>query len=205
MRRIDTIIGAVLVAAVLFSALGLATYEREAAGGLNTYEITWMTDSTDYQASSTRAGSGDINIPIKVSQSNLTEVQFTVTVASSSARVQDATVTVTVTPPGMRPATATKTLPMGTGQSSIEIPLTVTVRAAPTNETVESGSQEEANATVAKDLSSQAGRGQWMVKVNIQGGGPGPVGGAANYSANVAAAAKSYRADVHIRTPDVGR
>jgi len=205
LRRFDIAIIVIIVAAVIFSGIGLATYE-DGTQDVN-FDVTWGTNTNELDTETgTRTGNGDVDIDVPIDLDNITEVTITVTVAGAGPRAQPVTASVKLTPiNASTPASKSVTLAAGQAASQ-ETSFTVKIQDLPTVATA-SGADE--NAT-REDLNStyrtETGSGTWKVVVTISGSGAPLLGtGAEAFTVTVTAQAKTYRPTLELSTPDINR
>ena len=206
MRGVDILIIIVLIGAVVFSGIGVATYE---GGPQETdYDVTWATDNNQLPTKTgTRTGNGQVSIDYPIDLDNMTEVILNVRVAGPGPRPTAVTASVEITPVNAtKPAPKSVTLPAGQGGSQ-ETSFTVDVQDLPT-ETTASGADENATrAELNSTYRTETGSGVWKVVVTISGAAQAPVGGvgAEAFTVTVTGQAKTYRPNLEVSTPDINR
>lgn len=204
MRRVDILILIVIVGAVLFSAIGLATYE----GGAQDvdYDVTWATDNNQLATKTgTRTGNGPVNIDFPIDLDNMTEVVLTVRVAGPGPRAQAVTANVEVTPVNAtKPAAQSVTLAPSPQGGSQETSFTVKIQDLPTATTASGADENATRAELNSTYRTETGSGVWKVVVTISGSGVLGAG-AEVFTVTVAGQAKTYRPALELSTPDINR
>lgn len=202
MPKIDIGIGLVLVAAVLFSLLGVATYERE--GQPIEFTVVWATEEEAVPPKNRqRTGPGSETVEVPLTIANVTSVSFTVTVTGVGPRVQAAQWSARVEAPN-RTASQPRggTFAAGAGEATGVERFGFAVQPVPSRDRVEALSEEAARAELEPSYNPSAGQGTWRVTVTFQGGNP-PGLAPETYRIQVAATATVFQASVTPTVPDV--
>lgn len=200
MRRIDIGIGAVLIIAVVFSVLGIASYERES--GLRTFDVEWTSQTAPISVNRDPYVSGT-QLEFTRNEFNLTQVAFNVTVTGNGPRASNTNVRVTVAQPNGASESKDGSI-TGNTAGNVRLAFQFPFATQPTNETVQANSQEEAEQTLNGTHGRGGGRGDWQITVTITGGNPPPLP-AETYRVSVAGEAHWFSANATLSTPDVGR
>ncbi len=205
MRKIDIGIIIVLVAAVVFSGIGVATYEGGPQGV--DYDVTWGTDNNQLASKAgTRTGNGDVSIDYPIDLDNITEVTITVTVAGPGPRAQAVTASVDLTPiNATKPAGKSVTLAPGQAASQ-QTSFTVKIQDLPTVTTASGADENATRGELNSTHRTETGSGTWKVVVTISGSGLGPLGAAGEaFTVTVSGQATTYRPTLELSTPDINR
>lgn len=201
MQRFDILLVASLVVAAGASAVGVLTYEDDR---LADFVVTWTTreSSASFEPLGL-AGAGEGESVLNVTERNLTRATVTVTLTGGAARVAATSYRVELVVPSVAETiVAEGTLPAGPG-GAVDVPLEVTLAEAPTQETVRAASVDDAMATLADGFGSEAGVGEWVLRVAVSPGAPGPL--AESVTASAVADLVSFEAQVAAQVPEVGR
>lgn len=206
MRKIDIGIIIVILAAVVFSGIGVATYE----GGPQdvNFDVTWGTDNNQLSTKTgTRTGNGPVNIDYPIDLDNLTEVTITVRVGGPGPRAQTVTANVELTPVNAtKPAPKSISLEPGAQGGSGETSFTVNVQDLPTMTTASGADENATRASLNSTHRTETGSGTWKVVVTISGSGAPVVGaGAEAFTVTVSGQAKTYRPTLELSTPEINR
>jgi hypothetical protein len=204
-RGIDILIGSVIVAAVVFSGIGIAVYEP-AAGGI-TFDVTWTESSANLApVTGTRAGNGDVTLQLPITVANLTSVAIEVNVQGGGPRPTAVSVNGRVTPLNASEVTATGQLAPGATASQTTLTFNVPVQSAP-NMTTASGASENATLAQLDDAyGNRLGTGTWTLVISMSGGTSGPLGtGAESYTVTARGTAKSFQASLAVHVPEINR
>lgn len=205
MLKVDLLIGGVIVAAVLLSVLGVATYER--APGAIEFDVLWSTSGDGTPSTSTsRSGPGAMTVTVPLEFANVSAMTWTLTISGAGPRAQPVTWTAEVEAPnGTVSEPQTGTLPQGAGTATGNPEFEFSIQPVP-----EDGSATAANESLARDglgddYNATAGQGEWVVRVQISGGQAPPLGlpGGEGYTLRVDGEATVFAASVTASVPDV--
>jgi hypothetical protein len=167
MQRIDTLIGILLVAAIVGSAAGVLLYD--ASEGAQ-FDVSFQTSTTgmDLDAQS-RNGPGRLTFTFNVTEANLTSMHFAGTLTAPGPRVTASSVLVTITAPDGTTTTQDASLPAGAAQT-VEVDIEVPVIEVPAN-TTQRGVDGDA-AIAAVGAASTAGQGTWIIDIDFGSAAP---------------------------------
>jgi hypothetical protein len=208
MRRIDLLIGGVIIVAILFSFVGVATYD--AVAGDQDFTVVWASSSKDLAATGQRTGDGSTEVALPVPYQNLTKVDLVVRVVGAGARTNDVTVDIKVTPLNGTEQTKRVTLPRGTMGNQQEQTFTFEIGQAPNATTASGASENETLAELAAQHTSTKGMGNWKITFTVAGSNAASVpvvgAGANTYQFSTPGSkASMYSAALQPLTPDVNR
>lgn len=203
LKRIDILIGVVIIVAAVLSAVGAASYTDTRGGA--TFLVTWATDEVDLEAvRASQAGAGDVALPVVVNLTNLTQLDLSVSIGTGAPRLQPTSVLIEVTPPGSNETlTEEATLPAGPA-TSVAVPFSIPLGVTPNATSVRAASSEAALAALVQDAGPGNGTGEWLVTVRFAPSAPGPLANDA-YGIEVAGTATRYEASVQPEVPEVAR
>ena len=206
MRRIDLLIGGVIVLSIVFSFVGVATYD--AVSGDQDFNIVWASASNDTTAQGTRTGDGSTEVQLPVNFQNITKVDITARVVGSGARLNAVTVDIKVEPLNGTAQTKRVTLPQGSMGNTQETTFTVEMAQTPNATTASGASENETLAQLATEHTNTKGMGTWKITFTVAGSNPSnvPVGPSVNsYTFTTPAKVTTYSATLQPLTPDVNR
>lgn len=209
MRKIDLLIGAVLVLAVVFSIVGAATYEAQ---GPPEYDYAVSFKETDRQfsmreqAAPANGGTFDLEQPY----GNVSRVNLTVKVEGRPqsvqgqrvVRAQDVTIIITVTSKKGSVSSSPLTLAAGGSGGSVSAPFSFTFP-MPNATKVRAHDEAEAGRELARLNNESQARGTWKIQVSVNNPNPGPV--QETYSVSAQGTARTYEGVLQLKAPDVNR
>lgn len=202
MRRIDMLIGGVLVVAIIASAIGALAYED--VRGVQTFRVSWdLRDTPLAEESGSMAGAGETTWSFAMSEPNVTSILVEVRVDGGAPRVQDVAGRVEVTPPNGTPVAVEFTLPASPTGAGQTIPVEVPLGAVPDASDVEARSREEAIALALPANATTAGFGEWTIVLTLSSTAPGPLAG--TYAVSYVAVGRALDGEATTQLPDVGR
>ncbi|HLE46829.1 MAG TPA: hypothetical protein VI818_00915 [Candidatus Thermoplasmatota archaeon] len=212
MLKIDLVIGGVIGAAILFSILGVATYER--TGGSVTYEASFPAADRNVQGPApppSLVGNGAVEANVPVPHDNLTKLTLDVAVLGRGPRTQPVMIAIRITSPeGNNTDCTGGTMPAGQGPATVPGKCEVALAAAPASVEIQADSNETAMNELAGKYNRTAGKGTWKVTVTVTGNPAPPVvpvPGQAyeTYTVTITGKATTYAAAVMPKTPDFNR
>lgn len=155
-----------------------------------TFDVTWSTTSHDLGARSAPipADGGTARVDWTVDRRNVTRAQVNVTVSSTSNHTGRDRLTIRVADPTGNASSANGTF---SGAGPATLPVRHEVVEVPTVATVEADNASHAEARLAADHGSDAGRGDWAIRVTVDHSGP-----AAEHVVEVALEVATYRAEL---------
>lgn len=201
MKRVDLLILAVLVAAILLSVAGALAYEDTRRAR---FAVDWTTTALDVEGTLEGASATEFPLVFDIDATNVTFANFTFTVSGNAARAQPVAIRVELTPPNAtEPLVVEGELPAGP-LGSVALPLAVPVNAVPSVVAANGASPADAAAALAAIYATTNGTGEWRAVVLLAPGLPGPLGAAETYTVAGVAEVATYAADVRPVPPEVG-
>ncbi|HLE47648.1 MAG TPA: hypothetical protein VI818_05070 [Candidatus Thermoplasmatota archaeon] len=207
MLKIDLIIGGVIGAAILFSIVGVATYER--TGGSVPYDVTFPTTDRDLGGqpfTGTRMGNGNVEVNVPVADDNLTKLALQVRVQGGGPRSQTVTIAIILTAPEGNVTQCTGGTMAAPGQAAtVNGACEAKLAAAPEPVTVDADSNDTALQAIAGKYNRTAGQGTWKVRVTVTGNPSVPMVPAPQetYTITINGKATTFMAAANPKTPDI--
>ncbi|HUR70032.1 MAG TPA: hypothetical protein VM370_12365 [Candidatus Thermoplasmatota archaeon] len=200
LQRIDLLIGAALVVALVGSAIGVATYDDDRLGA---FRVTWTTSSLELEGGAAQGSGATLAGAFPVASRNVTTMLVDVTVGGAPARVQPVAIHVSVDGPNGTHGEEEGALPAGPG-GSVTIHVEVPVAPVPTRASVAAASPDAARRALDASSGSSSAIGAWNVTVSLAPSSPGPLG-SEPFAASYVPSATVYAAEVALDTPEVTR
>lgn len=201
MQRIDAVIAGALVVAAAGSLIGVLTYEDDRLGE---FVVTWSTSTVDLEAESvSHAGPGEAEATVEVAERNITRITFTVAITGGPARVQPTALRVEIVSPTNETTSVEGEIPAGP-TTTVELPVEVVLAGAPEAATVTGPTIDAAREALNATLSSTLGIGTWTIRASFAPTTPA-LGGQESHSLAVVATVESYRGELALVAPEVGR
>jgi hypothetical protein len=206
LRGIDITIGVIIVLAIVFSGIGVATYE--AAPQENDYTIIWSTETQSITPrSGVRTGNGAVNVDVPIDFDNMTEVTINVRVQGNGPRAQTVTAQVQLTPVNASaPPQQSISLPASPTGGGDDTEFVVKIQDLPTVTSISGRDENATNEELNNETRTETGSGIWKVAVTISNSGA-PVGGVGGeaFTISVSGQVKTYKPTLAPATPDINR
>lgn len=204
MRKIDLLIAGVIVAAVVFSFVGVATYEAEGPAVFD-YDVTFSETEHDVALASKTAPAGPSTHGFTQPWGNVSKVVLSVTIDASGQAVprgQEVKVRITVTPKGAPAQSAPRTFAAGPAGGSVVAPFEFTFP-KPNTTDLRATNDHEAAMELQRRNNESLAKGEWTVRIELDNPNPAPV--QETFTVRAQGKATTYMGAVQVRTPPVNR
>lgn len=205
MRKIDLLIGGVLVLAVVFSILGVATYESQGAPVYD-YAVSFSTSKGSLSLRDQTLPATGGTVEMDQPYGNVSMANLTVRVEARGQqlpRAQDVSIMVEVTPKGAKAASERRTFAAGPpvgGSHSIPFSFSFPM---PNATVIRAESEVQAAQELAKQNNESQAKGKWTIRVTVNN--PHPTQLQETYTVSVQGEATLYRGVVQLKAPNVNR
>jgi hypothetical protein len=201
LKPVDYVIGAMLVLALLGSAIGVATWESAPGAQDLLFDASFPTYDFQFAApDQTLASAGTKTFQVPVPVMNITSAKVTVTVKGTPPRAATKTIDISVEPPQL--AKATKAGSLGSQDPSTGVVVDLALASVPQAREVRAASEAEARSEIWANTTSIVGQGQWTVTVTL-GANPTDVV-SETFTISVKLEGKAYSAVLAPRLPSGG-
>lgn len=204
MKRVDIVIGIVIVLAAIGTAIGVTTYEDTRRGA--TFLVEWQSPSAPLDTiATTHTGGGDVTETFDVNVTNLTRVELAIDVATAAPRVQATSVRIEVIPPDAN-ASQVQEITLDAGPaSSTSVPFAFELGSVPEVDTIVAATPDAAVETLRLAHATQNGTGTWTVIVQFAPGAPGPIGASETHAIAIDGTLTRFEASVTAAAPEVNQ